>query len=241
MVRDKVRDVVLPVAVVAPGEGGAEMVRFLGTSFLVGDGTFALTAAHVLPQDDAPLAVVSMSDDGWYAHHVKKSECHPTEDLAVLQFESRLWPSWLRLSGTTEHQSLPYRSWGYPENLLYEVVQANRVDPRPDLVYTQGYIRRRISAQLPGLKGRSFFELSEIAGDGCSGSPILRMVTGQANMWDVIGVYVGQRTIEGRDPTRLGYALREEAVRDWVPKHSAASLYEISGRGATTAGSPHRR
>jgi hypothetical protein len=125
---------------------------------------------------------------------------------------------------------------GYPENLLYEVVEADAVIPRPDLIYTQGYIRRRISSELPGLKGNAFFELSEIASDGCSGSPVLRMQAGQDSLWYVVGVYVGQRTIEGSDPVRMAYALREEAVRDWVPDLAGISLYELSGRGAANPG-----
>lgn len=60
-----------------------------------------------------------------------------------------------------------------------------------------------------------FFELSEPAGGGCSGGPVLRM--GGGNRWLVVGVYVGQREIEGTDPVRVAYAAREESFRDWQP------------------------
>ena len=68
----------------------------------------------------------------------------------MLKLAERLTPSWMRLAGTWEGQSLPHRSWGYPENVMYEAVDNGVAQPRPDLVYTQGYIRRRVSSSLPG-------------------------------------------------------------------------------------------
>jgi hypothetical protein len=100
--------------------------------------------------------------------------------------------------------------------MLLEIVEEGHARPRPDLVYTQGYIRRRISdIPIPGIRGNGFFELSEVAGAGCSGSPVMLITSGPA--WLVIGVYVGQRIAAGDDLVRVGYAAREDLFRDWVP------------------------
>jgi len=48
---------------------------------------------------------------------------------------------------------------------------------RPDLVYTQGYVRRRLSnLPLDGIRGQQFFELSEAAGPGSSGALNTRVI-----------------------------------------------------------------
>ena len=52
-----------------------------------------------------------------------------------------------------------------------------RVLLRPDLVYTQGYVRRRLSnLPLDGIRGQQFFELSEAAGPGSSGALNTRVI-----------------------------------------------------------------
>lgn len=189
------RDVVLPVVTIDPGADGVWLQRFLGSAFLIGSRGYALTAAHVIPAEGDGLAVLAADDAGWRAHLVEGWEAHPTEDVAVLKVAGPLTPSWMSLAGSWEGQSLPYRSWGYPASVMYEIVDNGLARPRPDLVYTQGYIRRRVSSPLPGLVGSQFFELSESVGCGCSGGPVLRMDAG--TRWLVVGVYVAQREIEG--------------------------------------------
>ena len=84
--------------------------------------------------------------------------------------------------------------------------------PRPDLIYSEGYIRRRITGlKVPTVKGTQLFELSAVAGRGCSGSPVLK--TG-AVLSAVIGIYVSEKV---NDETAVAYAVREEAFREWKP------------------------
>ena len=153
------RDVVLPVVTIDPGADGVWLQRFLRSAFLIGSRGYALTAAHVIPAEGDGLAVLTADDAGWRAHLVDGWEAHPTEDVAVLKVAGPLTPSWMSLAGSWEGQSLPYRSWGYPASVMYEIVDNGLARPRPDLVYTQGYIRRRVSSPLPGLVGSQFFEL----------------------------------------------------------------------------------
>lgn len=56
------------------------------------------------------------------------------------------------------------------------------------------------------------FEVSEVVGQGCSGSPLY---VNRGGIWDVIGIYVGE-TLNDRGTSRA-FAVREDAFRDWQP------------------------
>lgn len=101
-----------------------------------------------------------------------------------------------------------YMLWGYPVDVQYEVPNEHGVAlPRPDLVYVEGYVRRRLSnIDLPGIRGSQFFELDSAAGAGCSGAPVILRQTGGGD-WQVTGVYVGNRVNE-TEGVRVGYATR---------------------------------
>jgi hypothetical protein len=221
-----IRDVVLPVVTTTPDGDGLALQHFLGSGFLIGPRGYALTAAHIIPPEADGLAVLTASGAEWRAHVVEGCEAHPTQDVAVLKVVEPLTPSRISVAGAWEGQSLPYRSWGYPESVMYEIVDNGVARPRPDLVYTQGYIRRRVSWSLSALVGSQFFELSEAAGGGCSGGPVLRMDAG--DRWLLVGVYVGQRETEGAEPVRVGYAAREESFRDWRPELLGRTVIEES-------------
>lgn len=103
---------------------------------------------------------------------------------------------------------------------------------RPDLVYNEGYIRRRYTGELPVIFGRSFYELSEVAGSGSSGAPICKLNISplfgfiKPSAWDVIGIYVGEK-INDRG-TSVSYAVREDAFRHWSPEILGKSVLEES-------------
>jgi hypothetical protein len=119
--------------------------------------------------------------------------------------------------------------WGYPEDLFFEDVDhrdaLGRVPPRPDLVCCKGYIRRRLSMALPGIRGTEFFEVSDLAGAGCSGSPLFTNRSPD-RAWDVVGVYVGERRRE--DGVSVGYAARIESIADWAPSVLGKTAVEES-------------
>lgn len=120
---------------------------------------------------------------------------------------------------------MKYRMFGYPEDATYEIVSGSTAIPRPDLIYVEGYIRRRTNHEIPSLIGRSFFELSDVAGQGCSGSPIFKF---SQPVWEVVGVYVGEK-INDR-ATSVAYAVREDSFRDWTPAILGTSVLSESQR-----------
>jgi hypothetical protein len=113
--------------------------------------------------------------------------------------------------------------WGYPGDVATELEDQGQVVFRPDLIYAQGYIRRRIAHEIPYIKGAQFFELSEVVGQGCSGSPVY---INRGDVWDVVGIYVGELVTERG--TSRAFAVREDAFRDWKPPIIGCTVLEES-------------
>jgi|ERR1043165_3176986 S1-C subfamily serine protease len=212
------RDFIFPICECAPNEGGGgfRFVRFLGTGFLFGSAGFALTASHVLgsPTDQRLLMAMFVApNQHWLGARILRRHIHPTEDVAVIQLEpvSGLpWYSPFGLSSTPAHSSCRYSLFGYPEDVANELVNesTSRVETRPDLVYSEGHVRRRATLALPSVRGSAFLELSQIAGQGCSGAPVF--IPG----WQVIGVYSSERLCSSQ--INMAYAVRTDSFRDWA-------------------------
>ena len=218
---DQIRDYVFPIATVASIDNSFAFKEFLGTGFLIGNRGFALTAAHVVQQfDNQEIVAMFVLDSGeWLGVPIKNFEMHKHEDVAVIKVQGNTWKSLFKLSNTFEGSAVKYRMFGYPDDIIHEIVSGGRAQPRPDLIYTEGYVRRRVSFELPAVIGTSFFELSDVAGPGCSGSPIFKFTK---PTWDVIGIYVGEK-INGR-ATSVAYAVREESFREWIPNLLGTSI-----------------
>ena len=227
--RDYIRDFVFPLATAEKSEQGYALKSLLGSGFLFGNKGFALTAAHVIEQDASELLITMFAgeDNKWYIFEVSNNEFHPKEDVAILKIEGGQWKSPFRMRNRWEGSSARYQMFGYPEDATYDLTDSSnsKVTPRPDLVYTEGYIRRRISFNpgIPNVKGDNFFELSEIAGSGCSGSPLY---INNNRVWDVIGIYVGEK-LNDRG-TSISYAVREDIFRDWSPAILGTSVINES-------------
>jgi hypothetical protein len=228
----QVMNCVLAVATVDTANGAARIAATHGTAFHIGSRGFALTAKHLLAGKPKPLAALTMSEaGGWSWVSIVASELHPSEDVAILKLESGACRSGFQLSAATELASSRYRIYGYPadatrfEGTLGEI---------PDLVYTEGYIRRRHSASVypsagpssPAgaalISGTGFFELSQIAGPGTSGGPVFDF----AEPLTVIAIYSAEKhtpyviTGNGSQITQLtsvSYAVRDDAFRNWKP------------------------
>jgi len=233
--RDAIRDYIFPLVTVVPHGDDVAYGRFLGTGFLIGSRGMALTAGHVVSAVEPGAHVAALFadlDGGWHAQTARSWEVHPTEDVAVLSLDGGPWRSFLRLAGTWEGQTLHYRLFGYPQDTLIEVVRDGRVVPRPDLIYSEGYIRRRITdLKIPTVRGAQLFELSAVAGRGCSGSPVLK-ITG-TGPWEVIGIYVNERI---NDEAPVAYAVREEAFRGWTPTLFGLTVLAESQDVSTSSG-----
>ena len=209
------------------GPGTFAYESLIGTGFLIGKNGFAVTAAHVVDQMlEAPngyAAGFKNPQGQWVPVKILAHECHSSEDVAVLQLDEVPVPSWLSIISDSENQSCTYDAWGYPISVaeIDKKYEAHGME-NPELVYTHGYIRRRVSRSFPfGIyRGSAFYELSEVAGAGCSGGPmVLRKSVGQPK-WKVIGIYVGEVTAG----FFAGYATRADAFFNWSPKLIGKSI-----------------
>lgn len=228
----QVRRCVIAVARIDTGGGIARIVSTHGTAFLIGNRGYALTAKHVIAGKSKSLAALTMAEaSGWTWSNITASETHPAEDVAILKLDPGSCKSGFQLGSSVQMASSRYRIFGYPSDATRFETASGEF---PDLVYTEGYIRRRYSSSLspflgsssPGgnsrVAGTAFFELSQIAGTGTSGGPVF----GFAEPMVVIGIYSAEKhtphLIATGDTsitqlTSVSYAVRGDAFRDWKP------------------------
>jgi hypothetical protein len=224
-----VRDYVFPIMTVNIEGSNLHYKEFLGTGFLIGHRGYALTAAHVIKNGGGVLRLGGLThqiagafvidDHTWKGYVIDKAEYHPDHDIALvhLHFSPTQPPSsFLVISEAIEYASHAYSQWCYPRDILHEIVKEGQSLQRPDLVYLEGYVRRRMpEISLPSILGQSFFELSTPGGLGASGSPLVSKHRTE-DKWPVFAIYVAERKSE--TDLSVGYGVPSEAFRDWKPK-----------------------
>lgn len=220
---NELREFVFPLAVAKRVGNNLELEQVIGSAFLLGNRGFSLTARHVLEchriQD--VVGMFCSEKDGWRGFGLVSHEFHAIEDVAVFQLPPGHWNSIFRISGDPVHSAFRYHLLGYPDDTTLELNNGHQVNVRPDLVYNSGYVRRRFTGSIPQLIGRSFLELSEVAGSGVSGSPVFKIAP---NDYGVVGIYVGEKLNERS--TSVGYAVRAESFSNWVPTLLGNSVQE---------------
>lgn len=234
---DAIRDYVFAIVNIAVEDDVYRITEFLGTGFFIGSRGYGLTARHVLAQAKTVAIVMPTSDQGWRLFAVKEEDSHPSEDISVIRIqppEFGHWRSIFSLPSAWAGSGLSYLLFGYPDSAMREVVDNGMALFRPDLIYSEGHIRRRLTdLPLPAIKGTRFLELSQVAGAGCSGSPVFNSASAGRAAWQLIGIYVGERL--DSDSTSVGYAVRLDDLRDWEPEMLGRSLAaEVTDRGLTS-------
>jgi hypothetical protein len=109
---------------------------------------------------------------------------------------------------------------------MSDIVFNGKFSDLPDLIYIQGYFRRRFTDKLGGywLNGKSFYELSSIANEGSSGSPIFRLINKNKEYWDIVAIYLGEKTY-GNNIT-VAVSVRTDAFYDWIPQILGKKIIE---------------
>jgi hypothetical protein len=221
---DNIRDHIFPLVKVKITESKyIEGLDLIGTGFLIGSRGHGLTAAHVIEQcfnelekNEAVVAIFWNMFSEFVAFQVTAHEKHPTEDVGILKLSHDDFYSILEISDTYQNASCEYTCWGYPKEIAEEIKKLYKdAHQQPDLIYTQGYIRRRITRELfPTMifRGTQFYELSEQVGEGNSGGPVIWRKSVGSHKWQIIGIDIGEKE-EGK----ISYAVRADAFFGWRP------------------------
>jgi len=204
--------------VIRHGDGSLEFGRFLGTGFFVGQQNMGLTAGHVLSKANFPCAALVLNLGQWRVFEIGIVRIHPHEDVAAFEVAppsaGRSWNSIAEGADLDVRSSCPYQLWGYPEDAYFDLGPDGSAVMRPDLVYSEGHVRRGLDGvSLDPIRGKRFIELSQVAGPGCSGSPVFSKRGG--SIWRLAGVYVGER-VNDRS-TSVGYAVPVKPIAEWRP------------------------
>jgi Trypsin-like peptidase domain len=222
-VDDKISRYIVPLVDLSPPDKeGKAPATLIGSAFFIGHEGHLLTAAHVIPPPGQRIAALVAQEEHWVAVDIVASEAHGDHDVAVLTTKDSVSSFFVPLADP-HFGGAPYFQFSYPEDVAYELVVAGRRTFRPDLVYNEGHVRRRMTGiAIPGLRGQHLYELSQLAGPGSSGSPVILkplVRLGSASYWHVIGVYIGERFAhaEGR-VSFAGYASRVDALIEWRPQ-----------------------
>jgi len=229
-----IRDYIFPLIKGIQKKDSVQAGELIGTGFLIGKDGFAITAAHVIDQlidgnngDDDVILGLFADGDIWCAAYIESWEKHPSEDVGIIKFKIFKRESVLKINDTPQYATCEYHCWGYPHEVAKELSKLDEnAQDRPDLIFTQGYIRRRISRDLfPTciFRGTQFYELSETVGGGNSGGPIIIKNSIGKTHWEVIGIYIGEKS--GGD---ISYAVRAEAFANWTPKILGKTIKEES-------------
>ena len=165
---DPVISYVIPLALTSRGDGGDwRLEEIAGTGFLVAEGRgLGVTARHIAHnlERGTAAAVFAQADGTWRAVQILKFEQHPVEDVALFRLPADDYYSPFSVVASQHYSSAEYSVWGYPEDEHHDRMAAGGL--APDLVYSAGHIRRRVSYELPSAApGRSFYELSTPAGN----------------------------------------------------------------------------
>lgn len=243
--RDFVRDFVFPLIIFDVVDDKLSYKKFLGTAFLVGNRGYALTSSHVLKDVNHNIAGMFAGEDGqWYCFAMEKVENHKTTDVSILKLQNGNWVSPFVISAEKQYGWKDYFLCGYPEMVLRE--QRDNLDikgnvmERPDMISIKGHIRRRIpftldKLDIKNIRGNTFYELNNVAGWGCSGSPLFEIEPNRS--WKVMGIYVAQKIFylenENDDNTKyidysVGYAITSDAFANWKPDILDKSILEES-------------
>ena len=196
--------------------------RIAGTGFVVADGNYVITNAHVLPEkiDTAHLeylAVFAGKGKQMSARQAVMVKVDKQHDLALLKFEGAPLPALSLGQSSSVREGEEYAFTGYPLGIifgLYPVTHRGIISSIVPVALQANSASQLDPAQIKRLRRPyTVFQLDATAYPGNSGSPLYHPDTGS-----VIGIINKVFVKEGREnvlakPSGISYAIPGEYMR----------------------------
>jgi len=227
----------LPAAIdrVKPGIVGVGTVqktrrppyKIVGTGFVVADGRYVITNAHVLPEEINTdkleyLAIFAGKDKQMNIRQAAKVRVDEAHDLALLKFEGNALPALSLGQSSRVREGEEYAFTGYPLGIifgLYPVTHRGIISSIVPVALQANAASQLDPTQIRRLRQPyKVFQLDATAYPGNSGSPLYHTET-----TEVIGVINKVFVKDGREnvlakPSGISYAMPIEYARELLER-----------------------
>lgn len=199
-------------------------VNFMGTGFVVGDGTLVVTNAHVVPENvdseklEALIAITAKGNDTEIrgATRIALDKQH---DLALLKISGTPLPALTLADSSTAREGQPFAFTGFPISMVlgfHPVTHRGMLSAITPIVLPALNSNRLDAKMIAQIKKSSFtiFQLDGTAYPGNSGSPVFDPETGA--VYGIINmVFVkGLKETALTQPSGITYAIPSNFLRD---------------------------
>ena len=203
-----------------------------GTGFVVGDGNFAITNAHVIERlpDEARGSLVVQVPGGaprsWQTRRATLVEVDAAHDLALLRFDGAAAPALaLRDSDTVrEGQSVAFMGFPIGGALGFTpVTHRGTISALTPVALPTASARQLSAAAIHRLREGNFdiFQLDATAYPGNSGGPLFDPETGEVLGVVNMGVIKGTKESALSNPSGISFAVPARFVAQLLQKHGA--------------------
>lgn len=196
--------------------------QIVGTGFVVADGNYVITNAHVIPKEINTarleyLAIFTGKDKQMSIRQAVKVKVDEAHDLALLKFEGKPLPALSLGQSSRVREGEEYAFTGYPLGIifgLYPVTHRGIISSIVPVALQANSASQLDPAQIKRLRRPyTVFQLDATAYPGNSGSPLYHRGTAE-----VIGVINKVFVKEGREnvlakPSGISYAIPIEHAR----------------------------
>ena len=197
--------------------------KIVGTGFVVADGHYVITNAHVIPKQINTakleyLAIFAGNDKQMNIRQAVKVKVDEAHDLALLKFEGKPLPALSLGQSSRVREGEEYAFTGYPLGIifgLYPVTHRGIISSIVPVALQANAASQLDPTQIRRLRGKPYkvFQLDATAYPGNSGSPLYDTETAK-----VIGVINKVFVKEGREnvlakPSGISYAIPIEYAR----------------------------
>ncbi|NOT68717.1 MAG: trypsin-like peptidase domain-containing protein [Methylophilaceae bacterium] len=203
-------------------------VNFMGTGFVVGDGTLVVTNAHVAPESvDAEkmesLVVIIAKGNETELRSAVKVALDKEHDLALLKISGEPLPAMTLADSSTAREGQMLAFTGFPISMVlgfHPVTHRGMLSSITPIILPALNSNRLDAKMIAQLKKSAFtiFQLDGTAYPGNSGSPVFDPETG--NVYGIINmVFVkGLKETALTQPSGITYAIPSNYLRDLLQK-----------------------